>query len=770
MLYQFGGTLLRFLNRFLRQRDRSALRFNPFSRTFVAVAALYDLLKSKRGAAYELKTDDAPQTFSPEGESDWSILSDYFKQCVIPAVYVALGLSFIAVFAMLKPKVTAEGIPVGEFGQLPVVSGGRPMPIDTLARFRLMNISDRQTFKPVDPDPKDDEEPKSLPAIQWLLDMAARPEVADTHPVFRIENDELTRSLGMEVNEGRAYAFNDFKEATERLLELAKQADGVPKEKQTVLQRKQIDLFRRVRMYHQVKDWFFDPWRQGILAAVPDLAKDDASREMRMRAAELLARQMQETRGEVTENQFPLVIPTQIGAGEETIAGIQKLAWETYPIAAGHYGLEELIRTDHSEGTVKFQSILNAWKEQDPKAFRQALDEYETLLAEASEEKLEQGLVNASFGAVEFEEYFNRFAPFNALSWVYLGVFLATLAGWVLAGLGKPGAGQIANRSGLWLAIALLLIHTWAIGARIYISGKPPVTNLYSSAIFIGWAAVLAGIIVEGVFRLGFGNVVAAVSGFATLRIAYGLMGEGDTLGVLEPVLDTNFWLATHVVCITLGYAATYAAGLLGMFYILRGNRLGLLTLGALLLGVAGILYMRGETLPTVLAIVSTVGAAKALGLGIWFLRSYKVNFEDTLKQPLIRVTYGTLCAATILSFVGTVLGGLWADDSWGRFWGWDPKENGALIIVLWNALILHARWDGLVRSKGLAVLAVLGNIVVSWSWFGVNELGVGLHAYGFTEGRLFWLAAFCLSQLAIAAIGCLPRSMWWKGQSPSVA
>ena len=87
---------------------------------------------------------------------------------------------------------------------------------------------------------------------------------------------------------------------------------------------------------------------------------------------------------------------------------------------------------------------------------------------------------------------------------------------------------------------------------------------------------------------------------------------------------------------------------------------------------------------------------------------------------------------------------GLWADDSWGRFWGWDPKENGALIIVLWNALTLHARWGKLVKERGLAVLAVAGNIAVTWSWFGVNELGVGLHSYGFTEGALRVAGDFC--------------------------
>ena len=169
--------------------------------------------------------------------------------------------------------------------------------------------------------------------------------------------------------------------------------------------------------------------------------------------------------------------------------------------------------------------------------------------------------------------------------------------------------------------------------------------------------------------------------GFLTLLLAYNLSLDGDTFIVLQAVLDTQFWLATHVVTITLGYAATYAAGAWGIVYILFAHVFPLL--------------------------------------------------DDDARRKVLRMLYGTLCFAIFFSFVGTVLGGLWADDSWGRFWGWDPKENGALMIVLWNALVLHARWGGLVKGRGLATLAIGGNIVTTWSYFGVNEFGVGLHAYG---------------------------------------
>jgi ABC-type transport system involved in cytochrome c biogenesis permease subunit len=201
------------------------------------------------------------------------------------------------------------------------------------------------------------------------------------------------------------------------------------------------------------------------------------------------------------------------------------------------------------------------------------------------------------------------------------------------------------------------------------------------------------------------------VSGYATLQIAHILAADGDTMEVLQAVLDTQFWLSTHVTCITLGYATTYVAGLIGTIYIVMGA------------------FTRALTPP--------------------------------IASILNRITYGIICFATFFSFIGTVLGGLWADDSWGRFWGWDPKENGALMIVLWNALVLHARWGGLVRERGIAVLAVFGNIVVSWSWFGVNQLGVGLHSYGFTSGITVTLILYALSQVAIMGVGMSPRDLW---------
>src|SRR5207237_5561939 len=149
--------------------------------------------------------------------------------------------------------------------------------------------------------------------------------------------------------------------------------------------------------------------------------------------------------------------------------------------------------------------------------------------------------------------------------------------------------------------------------------------------------------------------------------------------------------------------------------------------------------------------------------LGIaWLVGAKFTNaLDDERRKNLSRMVYGIVCFAMLFSFVGTILGGIWADQSWGRFWGWDPKENGAVLIVLWNAIILHARWAGLARERGVALLAIFGNVVTAWSWFGTNMLGIGLHSYGFMDSAVFWLGSFIVLQLFFIALGAIPIEYW---------
>ena len=347
----------------------------------------------------------------------------------------------------------------------------------------------------------------------------------------------------------------------------------------------------------------------------------------------------------------------------------------------------------------QWTQLGRAWAAQDAAAFNAAVADLQ-----ASARSARPGSVQTA----ERELLFNRAQPFYAGTIIYLLALLALFGSWM-----AMGKNTMLQRSAFLLLCAGALVHTAGLAARIVLQGRPPVTNLYSSAIFIGWAAVLVGILLERIYRRGFGTAVAAASGFATLIVAHHLAADGDTMEMMRAVLDSNFWLATHVVTVTIGYSGAFLAG--------------------------------------------------ALGLGYTAWRHLAPRPDPKTGKALASMAYGVICFALFFSFVGTVLGGIWADQSWGRFWGWDPKENGALLIVLWNALILHARWGGFVREKGLMAMAIFGNVITSLSWFGVNMLGVGLHSYGFMESAFFALAVFIGSQLVALVLCLAPRRLQFR-------
>ncbi len=351
-----------------------------------------------------------------------------------------------------------------------------------------------------------------------------------------------------------------------------------------------------------------------------------------------------------------------------------------------------------SFGTIetRFYAALGpAWRAQEPEAFNRLVRGYGAELS-------------ARFGPVvrrcRWENFFNRAEPFYTSLVLYVAAFLLAVISWL------KWPAELGRAACRLMALAWLLA-TAGILARMWLEGRPPVTNLYSSALFIGWGAVGLCLILERINRNAVASSAGSLIGFGTLVIAHHLSLSGDTLEMMRAVLDSNFWLATHVVTVTTGYASTFLAGFLAIIYVLRG------------------------------VLSRTLDRATA--------------------DSLAGMVYGIVCFATLFSFVGTVLGGIWADQSWGRFWGWDPKENGALIIVIWNAVILHCRWGGLVRQRGLMCLAVFGNVVTAWSWFGTNMLGIGLHSYGFTNAAFQGLVVFVALQLAIIGLAAIPRARW---------
>jgi ABC-type transport system involved in cytochrome c biogenesis permease subunit len=606
---------------------------------------------------------------------------------IIPLLVLALGLLYLA--STLRPARNATAFDIAGFGDLPVLVNGRMKPFDTVARNSLLLFQGRQTVSTA-------AGVKTTPNA-WLLDAFFNSPVADTYRVFEIVHPDVLALFELKSEDGDGKKRFSYADLTKKIPELEKQIKLVrPIESalRTPFQRAVVQLYGALVQYQQLKHPLAPPTSDDHLAEVlrfqkllPEGVAAVRAKQANQPHDEAVAKTMIEFgqrylfMSEVTSY---LAIPPSNAVTDDT-------AWLT----TGSSLLGAFQRGAVDSSVLAYAGLGHAWRLNQPEQFNKIIELYSAQINPRFGEKIKKA---------DAEARFNAAAPFYSSMSLYVAAFLLGVFSWIK----WP---EILGRSAFYLTALAWIATTVGFAVRMWLEGRPPVTNLYSSALFVGWGSVGLCLVLEAIFKNAVGSVTAGLIGFATLLVAHHLSLAGDTLEMMRAVLDSNFWLATHVVIVTIGYSATYLAGALAIIYIVRGLFTG--------------------------------------------------SLDPATADAINRMVYGILCFALLFSFVGTVLGGIWADQSWGRFWGWDPKENGALIIVLWNALILHARWGGLIKARGLMALAVFGNVVTSWSWFGTNMLGVGLHSYGFTESGFMALTLFNVSQLAIIALAVIPLSRW---------
>jgi ABC-type transport system involved in cytochrome c biogenesis permease subunit len=541
---------------------------------------------------------------------------------------------------------------------------------------------------------------KRLSAMQWLTDTLFNAPVADQYPVFVVQNADVLGLFGWQQSDRKYFSFAEFSPFLKQIDEQAAQSDKLEGVQRSAYQSAILNLRNGLSLYQRLKNSIQPENTEGFIAelqrfasSVPGAATAARQRSMgenfdRTKLDDVA--QMIQRYEHLSEMAYILAVPPFEPNGEWRSVGNSLLRsvaiGEIHPIVA------------------EYAVVGDAYRANDPTLFNQHVQ----LMSDWFAKEQPNTTKRASF-----EFLFNRLQPFSESMTLYVLAFLLACGSWL-------GASNILRRSAFYVLLLALAIHTFGLFSRMYLQERPPVTNLYSSAIFIGWGAVIVALILERIFKDGIGAACAGAIGFVTLIIAHHLAGSGDTLEMLQAVLDTNIWLATHVVAITTGYSAMFLAGMLAIIYVVRGV--------------------------------------------------FTTSLTKQTADSLARMTYGVVCFATLFSFVGTVLGGIWADQSWGRFWGWDPKENGAVLIVLWCAIILHARWGGFIRQRGLMIMALFGNIVTSFSWFGVNMLGVGLHSYGFMQKAFPWLVGFMISQLALMAIAAMPLDKWRSFQTTRIS
>ena len=657
MFVHFLGTLTRFVDR--RERDY---------RKRVAATGQFAAPTDREG-----------------GVSRVAAVGSAMAYAAVPLFAIAVLYMLVpwsAVYHSMRPKSRDADFDLYEFGKIPTQFGGRMMPLDAYARQTLKLMTNKESL-PLDDAPLHFEKRAGddrMSAIQWLLEVAVNDPNVDKLHMFRIDAEEVRSELGLNRRKSKLYSLAELRDkwiALEpRIAEIRRRAERGDKDL-SFKEKKLLELSSRISAFTRTKASF-------EISTPPNFSPQDEAQIREMRVA------MERIEKTVP---WPAIVPPTREDAEDAAASTDMPDWLTFGPALLREEADRFLLGEDEfvplGGVKTFSEMLVAYSEEDSVAFNKALDAHLVAVHEYPVPRYSRSVVS-------LERWMESNDPTFVATLVYLAAVVLCL-GYFLVNLPQL-------RESIWITLALaLLIHSVAIGCRIAITGRAPVINIYSSAVFIGWGSVVAGLIVERVFRNGMGNILAASMGMLTLLVAYGLnLTTGDTMPVLEAVLDTQFWLATHVISVTLGYVATMAAGFLGICYLISG----------------------------------------------W------AGMRKGQLQDLYRACYGAACFGVLFSFVGTVLGGLWADDSWGRFWGWDPKENGALLIVIWNALVLHARWDGMVKGRGFAVLAIGGNIVTAWSWFGTNELGIGLHSYGFTEGVLLYLSMFVMSQVAFVLAG----------------
>jgi len=631
--------------------------------------------------------------------------------------WIVAAVAALVVLASLRPR-PESGFQTSAFGKLPVLLNGRIQPLDSVARNSLLQLRARQTVAL--------EGRQSLSAIEWLMEVMMKPEVAEERKVFRIDNLEVLAMLKL-AQTNKYYSFGELRPSYE---EIGQQAGRVLKreedkvstpENRSVFEKQLMKLYNGVVLFQRLQVSLRPPNSDDFVAELADYQKSIAPGVAAVRASEAGEKFDKEAYdkilGELSQFQtagrfaaFLGVPPTDLEKGREN--------WKT----VGTSLLDSVRNGNISPAVAHYAAIVDAYRQDKPEEFNQAVAGYRQWLSSWFGIELAKG---------EHEFFYNRFQAFYQAMEIYVVAFLFAVVG-LLSLAAAPDLSETLRRSAFWLVVVAGVIHTFGLVFRMVLEGRPPVTNLYSSAIFIGWGTLVLGLLLERIYKVGIGSLVASLAGFVTLVIAHNLALSGDTMEMLRAVLDTNFWLATHVVVVTLGYASTFVSGLLALVYVGVGVFTPLLT----------------QKLKSQAPSVAGTDVSKALA----------------------KMVYGIVCFATLFSFTGTVLGGIWADQSWGRFWGWDPKENGALLIVLWNAIILHARWGGLVRERGLMNLAILGNVVTSFSWFGVNMLQIGLHSYGFMDGAFKWLMIFDATQLFAVGLGLLPLSYWRSFKAVEVA
>ena len=297
--------------------------------------------------------------------------------------------------------------------------------------------------------------------------------------------------------------------------------------------------------------------------------------------------------------------------------------------------------------------------------------------------------------------------PFDLVTGLGFGAFVLLLlalpiAFWSVSAAQRTGAVQLLVAVANLLLTAQLVLRWWE-------SGHFPISNLYESLCFLAWACTLTQLLVERSWPSPIVSAAATPMGLGCIAFAsFALPDQLQTSAPLVPALRSS-WLVMHVSVIMVSYAALLVGSLLSLAVLFTD---------------------RGEALELRSSSIGSGGYRKAVATtdaGVIQLQSVQLSTNEQLDS----LSYRTITVGFLMLTVGIVSGAVWANEAWGSYWSWDPKETWALICWLVYAAYLHTRLSRGWQGRRPALVAVVGLLVIAVCYIGVNLLGIGLHSYG---------------------------------------
>ena len=584
--------------------------------------------------------------------------------------------------------------PSYSYKELPVQHAGRIKPLDSFARNLLLQFYGKSEIKKVDSDSS------NISAVDWLYLVMTNPELEMDRQVFNIRNPEVSYSLSLVKNDIHKYSFREIIEGFKDNQQLLESLKNKTEEQQTLVEKQVVEVYQNILAYDEVTHAFY------CFLPLIEISNKINKEFMGIEHDRMLSYSYFMRNIEKFKYLLQDLLETEESDWTDSHIELSQVAMQLQKMTQFHYAQSVKIIPDNET-----EVWLSPWEMMDGRL----MNDFQTQMLLLYEELIYYYIIQ-DFNKVEEQsnviiEFVENNSSVNVnllnkeVSYNKNNLFVWSIVFYIMsffcAGISWMTRPNLFRLISLMSIVAGFVLHSYGLVSRMIIMQRPPVTTLYESILFVGFILVLFAIIFEFYRKDTLGILIATTGGSILHFVGFKYALDGDTLGVLVAVLNSNFWLSTHVTTITTGYGVSLVAGLMGHVYLLLA-------------------YFKPK--------------------------------DKQLLDKVFNNTYGLTLMGLFFTMFGTILGGIWADQSWGRFWGWDPKENGALLIVLWHLMVLHLRISGLIKPLGYAYAISLVNIVVAIAWFGVNLLNVGLHSYGFTDNVATNLILFIVFELVFTS------------------